>query len=46
MLPKYRKIGAKVPLFAQGRANPLGNGQFEEISLFTIRQRDSGLSLF
>ena len=46
MLPKYRKIGAKLPLFAQGRADLLRDGQFEEISLFAIGQRDCGLALF
>jgi hypothetical protein len=46
MLPKYRKIGAKLPLFAQGRADLLRDGQFEEISLFAIGQRDCGLTLF
>ena len=46
MLPKYRKKGANLPLFAQGSGDRLQNGQLEQVGLLAIGQRNRSLTFF
>ena len=46
MLPKYGKKGANLPLFAQGRGEPLQNRQLEQVGLLAIGQRNRSLTFF
>ena len=46
MLPKYRKKGANLPLFAQGRGDWLRNGQLEQVGLLAIGQRYRSFTFF
>ena len=44
--PNMGKRGANLPLFAQGRGEPLQNRQLEQVGLLTVRERNRSLTFF